>query len=125
MLIVVGRIAILPLLPRLSWLALPRLPIGRVRLIRLLRRALLAFAAAARMLLMLLMLLVLLAAGRLWPLLRTSTAGPIGRHAALAATRGGILMGPLRLTRRATRHISAALARALLLVHPYRESAPL
>jgi hypothetical protein len=112
------------ILPLLAWLTLPRLPIGRIRLIRILR-PLLTFAAAAGMLLMLLMLLMLIAIGRLGPLLRSTTARPIGRHAALTATRGGILMGTLRLARRATGHISAALAWALLLIHPDREPAPL
>ena len=114
--------AVLSLLP---WLALPWLAIGSVRLIRILRRPLLAFATAARMLLMLLlMLLMLLAVGRLWALLCSATTGPIGRHATLTTTRGGILMRPLRLTRRATGHISSALAWALLLVHPDGEPAP-
>jgi hypothetical protein len=119
--------AILSLLPLLRWLTLSRLAIGRVWLIRILRRPLLlAFAAAAGMLLMLLlMLLVLIAIGRLGPLLRSTAAGPIGRHATLTATRGGILMWPLRLTGRATGHIGSALAWALLLIHPDRESAPL
>jgi len=93
----------------------------------------LTLAAAAGMLLLLLLLLLLvlllllmlIAVGRLRPLLRPTTARPIGRHAALTATRGGILMWPLRLARRATRHIGAALARALLLIHPDREPAPL
>jgi hypothetical protein len=118
--------AVLSLLP---WLALPWLAIGSVRLIRILRRPLLAFATAARMLLMLLLvlllvLLMLLAVGRLWALLCSATTGPIGRHATLTTTRGGILMRPLRLTRRATGHISSALAWALLLVHPDGEPAP-
>ena len=127
--------AVLSLLPWLAlpwlalpWLALPWLAIGSVRLIRILRRPLLAFATAARMLLMLLlvllMLLMLLAVGRLWALLCSATTGPIGRHATLTTTRGGILMRPLRLARRATGHISSALAWALLLVHPDREPAP-
>ena len=113
---------ILSLLP---WLALSRLAIRRIRLIGILRRPLrLAFAAAGA-LLMLLLLMLLVAVGRLWPLLRSATAGPIGRHAALTATRGGILVWPLRLAGRATGHIGSALAWALLLIHPDRESAPL
>lgn len=98
--------------------------IGRVRLIGILRRPLLALAAAAGMLLMLLVLLMLIAVGRLGPLLCPTTAGPIGRHAALTTTRGGILVWPLRLARRATGHIGSALAGALLLIHPDREPAP-
>jgi hypothetical protein len=73
---------------------------------------------------LLLMLLLLIAVGRLWALLRPTTAGPIGWHAALTATRGGILVWPLRLARRATGHIGSALAWALLLIHPDREPAP-
>jgi hypothetical protein len=116
---------LLPLLPLLAWLSLSRLTIGRVWLIGILRRALLllAFAAAAGMLLVL--LLMLIAVGRLRPLRRTTTAGPIGRHAALPATCGWILMWSLRLTRRAAGHIRSTLARTLLLIHPDREPAPL
>jgi hypothetical protein len=77
------------------------------------------------MLLMLMLLMMLNAIGRRGPLLRPTTTGPIGRHAALTATRGGVLMRPLWLTGRATRHIGAALAWTLFLIYPYRESAPL